>query len=318
MNYFRFIQCVCLIPVLAVAAPPDDGGQVAVTAQKEAVEVSRAGVPALRYLLEKPADSACTSPSACYFHPLTTPSGLTVTDVAPDDHLHHRGVFLAWLEVRNDAGEGDFWGWGKHAALENRRLVHRSVEDVESTSDRAAFSAVNSWRAGELTLLEETLRSVTVFREDMRIHDMHYLFAAGTETVLGQHAFSGFSVRLRKDFPIVIHDPSGKIDLPQPSHLKPESNWPDRPWYAFEMTLPSGEKAGVAVLNHPDNPTTTWHNVARIGLINPCIVAPSAVTIPGGDALSLRYRVVTFDGPVPTATLDELAGDMKSGAASAP
>src|SRR5689334_18260052 len=37
-----------------------------------------------------------TSPSAACFHPVLTPSGERVTAIAPDDHPHHRGVYLAW------------------------------------------------------------------------------------------------------------------------------------------------------------------------------------------------------------------------------
>lgn len=103
-----------------------------------------------------------------------------------------------------------------------------------------------------------------------------------------------------------MYDPAGKVTLPAPSHLKPESDWPARPWYAFEMALPGGKKAGVAVLNHPQNPPTLWHNVTDIALLNPCIIAPGPFKISAAQPLMLRYRVVTFDGPVPTDLLNQL------------
>ena len=83
-----------------------------------------------QYLTRKPENTRLLAASACYFHPLNTPSGERVTDVAPGDHRHHRGVFLAWhsMEFRQKAdfsafgptgptrgfniNHGDFRGWG--------------------------------------------------------------------------------------------------------------------------------------------------------------------------------------------------------------
>lgn len=282
-------------------------GAVAITADTEAIQVTFQDRAVLRYLLQKPKDSPSTSPSAGYFHPLTTPSGVVVTDVGPDDHLHHRGVFLAWLEVRDATEKGDFWGWGEHAPVADRRIVHRDTDQVVATKDSAAFRVRNEWLAGSTPLLEETLRATVLFRPDARIHDLAYRLRSRTEVTLGQHAFSGFSVRLRKDAPLTAHDPAGPVTLPAPFYLKPESDWPDRPWYAFEMALPEGKKAGVAVLNHPQNPPTLWHNVTDIALLNPCIIAPGPLRLSAAQPLTLRYRVVTFDGPVPTPLLNHLA-----------
>jgi len=48
------------------------------------------------YLTSKPADAPLTSPSVACLHPVNTPSGERVTALAPDDHRHHRGMYLAW------------------------------------------------------------------------------------------------------------------------------------------------------------------------------------------------------------------------------
>ena len=65
----------------------------------------------LQYNVKKPADSKLSVESACYFHPFSTPSGAVITDVAPADHKHHRGIFLAWYDMKGKK-DGDFWGWG--------------------------------------------------------------------------------------------------------------------------------------------------------------------------------------------------------------
>ncbi len=302
-------------PAWAEQAPAGASGTVEIEEGEEAVVVRRGEEEILRYWLRKPADSTCSSPSACYFHPLTTPSGERVTDLAPDDHLHHRGVFLAWLEVRSDRTAGDFWGWGKFAPLEDRLIANAGVENLVATAGGASFLARNEWRAAETVLLRENLRTGVHLGAEARIYDFDYTFGSDEDLTLGQFAFCGFSVRTRKDGTITAHDPDGPVSLPSPSHLKPETDWPDRPWYAFEIRLESGKALGVAVINHPDNPPTLWHNVGKIGLLNPCIVAPAPLRIEREAGLRLRYRVVCFDGGVPTDDLDRAAADFarKSG-----
>src|ERR1700733_15814483 len=50
------------------------------------------------YVTKKPENIGLTSPSAAYLDPVNTPSGERVTNTAPDDHPHHRGIFLGFLD----------------------------------------------------------------------------------------------------------------------------------------------------------------------------------------------------------------------------
>lgn len=307
-----FLPAIALLSSSTLALPPESpssllAGSTSISASGSAVEVSRDGKIVLRYLLKKGSEPASASPSACYFHPITTPSGLIVTDVRPNDHPHHRGVFLAWMDIKGATTSGDFWGWGKIASAENCVILHRSMSNVFGAAGTTSFTAHNEWMAASVPLLEEAVSATFTPQAGGWIHDLTYRLSPRMDLTLGQHAFSGFAVRLRKDLPLVAHDPSGLVRLPSPSHLKPESDWPNRPWYAFEMAVDSNRKAGVAVLNHPKNPPTLWHNFTSIALLNPCIIAPGPVTVKKGEPLFLRYRVVTFDGAVPTAFLDRLA-----------
>src|SRR5437868_9444284 len=68
----------------------------------------------LVYNLEKPDNKQYPLDSACFFHPLRSPSGKVLTDFANADHPHHRGIFLGWVEMHG-AKDADFWGWGQPA-----------------------------------------------------------------------------------------------------------------------------------------------------------------------------------------------------------
>lgn len=308
--FLRTSKWVCLTSLCLViptnAKSAESSHQVQIHANSQKIEASFDGSPAFTYWLQKPEGSACASPNAAYFHPVTTPSGIVLTDLAPDDHLHHRGVFVSWLEVRNKIGEGDFWGWGKFAKLEGRIIRPSGTISTSSSNQQVQFSATQDWLAEQTPILHEKLVTKVDKVENAMVYDLTYEFSAKEDTTLGQHAFSGFTFRARKDAEIQALDSSGVVSLAAPHHLKPESNWPDRPWYAFELTLKDGKKVGFAILNGKANPKTTWHNITKIGMMNPCIIAPGPVKIDAKQGLRLNYKIVAFDGETPTTLLEKL------------
>lgn len=273
----------------------------------ESVTLSRQGQVVLRYQMKKPADSALPVDSACYFHPFTTPAGLVITDVSPSDHKHHRGIFLAWFDMHGKK-DADYWGWGQFAPLKDRVILNREVPS-SLIGDAMGFRARNEWMAEGEVLLKEDLDVKLRTVETANVLDLVYTLSADADLKLPQRAFSGFCLRMRKDGKGVAEGPEGEVKLPAPHHLKPETDWPAQPWYGFSVTLPDGVQLGGAVLDHPRNPKSLWHNPAAIRMINPCIVAPGDVVLKGGEPLVLRYRVVAWDGATPRELLNRLSKD---------
>src|SRR3954468_15567268 len=87
----------------------------------------------LVYQLQKPDDKKYPLDSACYFHPLKSPSGKILTDFANPDHPHHRGIFLGWVEMHGSK-DADFWGWGQPAPIANRKIVHGTLDQSTTTN----------------------------------------------------------------------------------------------------------------------------------------------------------------------------------------
>jgi hypothetical protein len=261
----------------------------------------------LRYQLRGGADKDLSVESACYFHPLATPVGVTVTEVAPDDHPHHRGVFLAFVEMHGDK-DADFWGWGEHAPTKGRLIVNRSI--TAGQDKNPVLSAENEWSADGKAMIKETL-TAALLRGSRRANvlDLRYTLTPTSDLTLSRWAFSGFCVRTRKDGKLTAHRPQGEVKLPNPSHVKPESDWPAAKWYAYELEFEDQSVAGVAVIDHPQNPPSLWHNHRDVRMLNPSIVAPAAVKLRAGEPLLLRYRVVAFDGRVSDEELDRLAAE---------
>lgn len=273
------------------------------------------------YVTIKPTNIGLTSPSACYFHPVESPSGETVTNVAPDDHPHHRGIFLGFLNSEFhtpvdqsedtlpgsfDIHRADFWAWGFFAPRENRVMRNRDVNLLHADSKHAELEIHNDWFVDGKKMLEETDRVNVSERDGVYVIDLVYRLTPLFDYVIHQTAFGGFAVQGMKYGDWYYSAPWGKVSFTPPYYSNPESDWPSEPWYDYTVRLKSdGKTVGVAVLDHPLNPPTRWHNT--VWLLNPSISSYRPVTIHPGAPLILRYRVVVHDGPPPTKVLQNLS-----------
>ena len=311
------ILLICLVRS-AVAAGADNQAPAprawSVSGGQGSIVVTDGGRPVVQYQLKKPADVQLPVDSGGYFHPVMTPAGVVVTDVAPADHRHHRGIFLAWVEMHGKK-DADFWGWGEHAPVKDRRIVNQSDLAHRATPGGASFVTRNNWTAEGQTVLAERIEAAVRHDGPTKAHviDLTYTLTPDADLTLSRWAFSGFCVRTRGDGKVTAYGPDGEVKLPNPSHVKPESDWPDAAWYGYTLKFDDGKVAGVAVINHPDNPPTLWHNHRDVRMLNPCIVAPAEVKLKPAEPFALRYRVVVHDGETSAKELDRLAAEWRKG-----
>jgi len=282
----------------------------------------------LEYLTSKPDGSPLTSPSVACFHPVNTPTGETVTALAPDDHPHHRGIFFGWhdSEFRTPVNldnygpnkplralnitKADFWGWGSFATREGRVVETRDVKLVRADAAHAALEIRNDWTVRGRKMLDEVNTAIVAERNGVYVLDLEYRLTPTVEYVLNRASFGGFDVQGRKDGESWFSSAKGKLDLPDAHYSLPDLNWAPEPWYDFSIRLKaSGKVVGFAVMDHPTNPYTTWHNSSHLWMLNPVITAGGPFTIPGGHTLRLRYRVVVHDGDAPLPLLEKLSAE---------
>jgi hypothetical protein len=310
-------------PMKGVRAFPDNSYALATSHDGYEVRTPEGRV-VFEYVTQKLTNIGLTAPSASYFHPVETPSGETVTNVAPDDHPHHRGIFLGFLNSEFhipvhqslnsrdlpsgtfDIQRADYWAWGFFAPRENRVIQNRDVHLIDADSKHAELEIRNDWLVEGKKMLEETDRVNVSERDGVYVIDLAYRLAPLYDYVIHQTAFGGFAVQGMKYGDSYYSAPWGKVTLTPPYYSNPESDWPSEPWYDYTVRLKSdGKTVGVAVLDHPLNPPTRWHNT--VWLLNPCISSYRPVTIHPGTPLILRYRVVVHDGPPPTKVLQDLS-----------
>lgn len=276
---------------------PDEHGMVLKTPEGRVV---------FRYMTKRPADTKLTANSVCCLFPVNTPSGERAVDFAPDDHPHHRGVFLAWHSTQGKE-KADFWGWGEWAPTEGRVIRNRGVELLKADAKSAVLRVHNEWMVNSDVMIRESTTIAARQQGKAYVIDLTYRLTPTVDVTLDQTAFGGFCAKTRKDGQAVYTSPEGAVKLPDPHHLKPETNWPAAAWYDRTVELESGKTIGVAVIDHPGNPPSTWHNLPPIAMVNPCIVAPGPVTIKQDQPLRLRYTLVVHDGPAPVELLGRLS-----------
>jgi len=302
----------CLLMCCADSALAADQGGVYSLVPNEfgMVLKSPQGQTIFRYMNKRPQDTKLTANSVCCLFPVKTPAGEDVVEFAPSDHPHHRGVFLAWHAIGGEI-PADFWGWGPFAPTKDRVITNRSLKAVADDAKHAAIEARNDWVAEGTTLIEETTTISARQDQGVNVIDFDFRLRPKCDLTLKQTAFSGFCVKSRKEGKAVYRDPQGEVTLPPPHHLKPETDWPAAAWYDYSIALDSGKTIGAAVVDHPGNPSSTWHNLQPIAMINPCIVAPGPVTLKAGQPLRLRYRLITHDGPAPVELLKKLSDEFR-------
>ena len=244
-----------------------------------------------------------------HLHPVATPSGLVLTQVEPPDHPWQRGI---WLVVKLVDGD-NFWeeydpaGWG----------IQRHVAPPE---------VGGSTVAGDLAWVRPDRETVAV-REHRRLThvdldadayaiDWDSTLTADHDVVLDRTpyngvwgGYSGLAFRGRADWAdtaLLVDDGTTHERLaPQPSR------WCD---------LASAD-GGVCILDHPDNPGTPdpggstpadlpagpvpFYATTRAGLgygegwantVYPAFLWHGPMTLPAGERLRLRYRIVIHDG----------------------
>jgi hypothetical protein len=265
------------------------------------------------------------SPSAAYFDPVNSPSGERVSNAGPDDHPWHRGIFLGILDsefhtpVDNSKAppprlEGaysikraDFWAWGLYAPREERVIKNRSIRLVAADEKHAKLEIVNDWLIENKKMLDETDEVTVSEREGVFVIDLAYRLAPVVDYVIEQTAFGGFVFQAQKYGESYYSNASGRVtDLPGPHYSLTDSDWPSEPWYDYSIKLKSdGKLVGVAILDHPMNPPTRWHNT--LWMVNPCTATFGPQTIHPNAPQILRYRVVVHDGPPPTDVIQKLS-----------
>jgi hypothetical protein len=255
-----------------------------------------------------------------YLAPIRSASGKIVTRRFPmetaagdsTDHLHHTGLWFSY----DDINGVKFWENDpsyKHANM--GRIVVRSA-DFQAGERFGTLTAILEWRGPRDEVIIVESRKM-VFHSDpkLRIVDFEIALTAAEDLTFGDTKEGAFAIRLAESLTEKkggkMVDADGRATMAQVWGKR--SDWVD---YSGEV---EGEKLGVAIFDHPQNPRhpTYWH-ARDYGLfaLNPFGAHAFDPTQPEshwqlakGKQLVFRWRVVVHPGDAESARIPELYED---------
>lgn len=277
---------------------------------------------------------------APYFYPVIGPNGENITRHYPmkegvenekQDHPHHRSLRFA----HSDVNGVNFWYWrpGREKELSDAEILLEKVEALRS-GETGEMILWNRWLDGDELVLRERMRIAITPLEDRQVlmdYDVELHAPDGKPVTFGDMKDGGLYVRVAGTMKAAEHFKEGGAKLAgtilNSLGDRNEATWGRRAeWVDYFGPDPSGNIAGVALFDHPDNLRfpTHWHS-RTYGLVaanrfgrdhfDPEYAKPRGVscrphgdqcpacnarggdyTIPGGETLTLRHRLYFHHG----------------------
>jgi Methane oxygenase PmoA len=155
-NAWRAVVLFAALPWLAACALGQTGARmspVVATFAPDGIALSEAGAPILFYRSQP--EPGREGWRANYIHPLYSVGGTIITEDAPPDHLHQRGVYWAWRRIMVDGARvADGWV-GDQLVLDVASPASRAWPDGSMQIDARATWRVPV-RGVETTIIEES------------------------------------------------------------------------------------------------------------------------------------------------------------------
>ena len=268
-----------------------------------------------------------------YLHPLRSASGTIVTRGYPmedipgesHDHPHHRGLWFS----HGDVNGFDFWAnerrGGKFGRIE---LV--KVDQVTGGKQSGTIAANFDWRdpSGN-TLLTEARHMLFYSQPKDRTIDFDITLTARQKVTFGDTKEGTFALRVASG--LESPWPGAPAEPPRTGHMVDSEGrvgeaqiWGKRANWVDYYGVVDGERLGIAIFDHPENPRhPTWWHARGYGLFAANIFGlhdfehdktkNGSLTLQPGETLRFRYRVLIHPGDVHSARIARLYADYAAG-----
>jgi hypothetical protein len=239
-----------------------------------------------------------------YFFPLVGPNGEPYTRAYPmemvpgedRDHPHQRSCWF----THGNVNAIDFWSQGKAFGT-----IRESARDLVAEGPvLGRMHTKDHWLAPDGREVCDDERFVTFFHtQNVRVIDFEIWIKASAGPVkFGDTKEGMFGLRVASSMDV---DKGTGGQITNAEGLTDQKAWGQAsPWVDYAGPV-HGKTVGIAVLNHPDSfrYPTTWHvRVYGLFAANPFgwhdFGKPERgdYTIPGGQAIRFRYRMILHEG----------------------
>lgn len=248
-----------------------------------------------------------------FLFPMIGPTGKPITRAFPmkdvpgedRDHPHQRSFWFTHGKVNGV----DFWTeQGPHGTI-----VPTGEPYLRSGFTMGFVRTRDDWKGPTGAKILEDQRTIRVFAtKATRILDCEFTLTASEGPVeFGETKEGMFGLRVASSMD-ANRKPGGKITNAE--GITDKDTWGKRSAWVDYVGPVEGETVGITILDHPENlrHPTAWH-VRDYGLFaaNPFgnkdfgLEGPGEFTLPAGQSLTFRYRVILHRGDTASAKPDE-------------
>lgn len=243
-----------------------------------------------------------------YFHPVRV-AGETVTDLRPADHPWHRGIWFSWKLINGVL----YWEEDPKTGTAPGETELGEVKVTPGVDHSARFALKLAYHPpGQPPVLteERTVEVSPPARDGSYRIDWRSVFTAGRADVkldrtpvpgekggVDWGGYAGLSLRLA---PALKAWRFADADGPVTGRAK------DARWMAFAGPTWRGS-AVLAVLDHPGSfrHPTPWYLINDMPYFSPAVLYRAPYTLPAGQMLTLRYRILLIPGKLDSAALEK-------------
>jgi hypothetical protein len=286
---------------------------------QKTLRLTKAGRPVLEYHyahLEAPADADPAFGRSGFIHPAYSPAGHTLTNVQPQDHRHHFGIWNPWTRVVYDGSLHDLWNIGDKTGTVRARSIDQTFKgDVfcgyTATLDHYIFRPEEE----EKVILNEYWKIKTwniPGDEFLWDFESHLLPSTPQPVLLQAYRYAGLGYRATAEW-----TKENCEMLTSEGKTRRETDGTTARWIFITGATPSG-RSGLLFLGHPGNynapePLRIWDENANGGRGDAFInFAPTKnkdwELQPGGHYI-LKYRILAYEGEMTPQQADRLWND---------
>lgn len=292
---------VAFLGVFLSCMPLSAAETMTVTESEEAITIARSGKPVLVYrkaVMPPPAGQDPAFARSGFIHPLHAPSGGVVTGIHPSDHIHHMGLWHAWVRTEHEGAPVDFWN------LKSRTGTIRYAKTVRlhRTDDMAGFTVLQEHvkfvgeEKSERVVLDEWFTIRARYRDGAHVidHDTVQMNVTSDSLELPAYRYGGC---LAYRAPMSWNADNSDY-LTSEGKTRIDGHATRGRWCAMFGPTAGGD-ATVSILCHADNfdapqRMRIWDN-GKI-FFNYVPIQEHSWRLEPAEATIMRYRIVVSDG----------------------
>jgi hypothetical protein len=236
-----------------------------------------------------------------FIHPLATPSGFITTDLQPDDHMHHFGLWWPWKFIQLDGKTHNTWeiqqGGGRHVAG-GVEIIQKGPGSIQWRLS-SHIEVNDGGQAPRIVIRETTDLSLRLLNKQLMVLDMDIRQRAeDARIVIGKHHYSGFGWRGTPEW----NGENSKL-VTSEGHDRENGNGEPVRWVLITGERPGGKASvllmsAAATTGEPER-MRVWSAGAQSGRyfvnLNPVALDDIPLDDDHSAVSHRRYRVITSD-----------------------